>query len=121
MENDDQHCILIWGQGRHRRSVPHSSSTNTPTFRTAPATYTYCAFAAIHEAMEAQYHRREHVLQVPGLHPNINEEFIAEENLLCENKSVFEGATPDDVTAPTSNMTQDVEQEEDRELMWVGM
>ena len=53
MENDDQHCILIWGQGRHCRSVPHSSSTNTPTFRTAPATYTYRAFAAIHKAMEA--------------------------------------------------------------------
>ena len=67
MENDDQHCILIWGQGRHRRSVPHSSSTNTPTFRTAPATYTYHAFVAIHEAMEDQFHRQENILQAPGL------------------------------------------------------
>ena len=70
--------------------------------------------------MEAQYHRCKHVLQVPGLRPNVDEEFIAEENLLRENKSVFEGAMPDDVTTPTSNMTKDVEQEEDRELMLVG-
>jgi len=67
MENDDQHCILIWGQGRHCRSVPHSSSTNTPTFRTAPATYTYHAFVAIHEATEDQFHRQENILQAPGL------------------------------------------------------
>jgi len=120
MENDDQHCILIWGQGRHRRSVPHSSSTNTPTFRTAPATYTYRAFVAIHEAMEAQYHHHEHVLQAAKLRPNIGEEFIAEENLLLEDKSVSEGATHDDVTTPTSNLTKDVEQEEERELARVG-
>jgi hypothetical protein len=120
MENDDQHCILIWGQGRHCRSVPHSSSTNTPTFRTAPATYTYRAFVAIHEAMEAQYHRHKHVLQAPKLRPNIDEEFIAEENLLLEDKSVSEGVTHDDVTTPTSNLTKNVEQEEEREVTRVG-
>ena len=90
MENDDQHCILIWGQGRHCRSIPHNPSTNTPSFCTAPATYTYRAFIAIHEAMEAHYHRHEHVLQVPGLCPNVNEEFITEENLHLGDKPVSE-------------------------------
>jgi hypothetical protein len=117
MENDDQHCILIWGQGRHRRSVPHSFSTNTPTFRTAPATSTYRSFVALHEAMEAQFHRREHVLQIPGLRPNIDEEFVAEENLLLDDvdKSPFESVTHDDETAPTSNQASGVEQKETSE------
>ena len=115
MENDDRHCVLIWGQGRYRRSVPHSSSTNTPTFRTAPATTTYRTFVALYEAMEAQYHRREHVLQLPGLRPNVDEEFVAEENLLLDDvdKSVFADATHDDVTSPTSNLEKEAETEEE--------
>jgi hypothetical protein len=112
MENDDQHCILIWGQGHHRRSVPHSSSTNTPTFRTAPATSTYSAFVALHEAMEAQLHS-EHVLQIPGRRPTGDEDFVAEENLLLDDEETFEGASHDDVTAPTSNQTREVEEQED--------
>ena len=115
MENDDRHCVLIWGQGRYRRSVPHSSSTNTPTFRTAPATTTYRTFVALHEAMEAQYHRREHVLQIPGLRPNVDEEFVAEENLLLDDvdKSAFADTTHDDVTSPTSNLEKEAETEEE--------
>ncbi len=70
--------------------------------------------------MEAQYHRHKHVLQAPKLRLNIDEEFIAEENLLLEDKSVSEGATHYDVTTPTSNMTKDVEQEEERKLTRVG-
>ena len=29
---DDEHCILIWDQGRYRWFVPHNPATNTPTF-----------------------------------------------------------------------------------------
>ena len=28
----DEHCILIWDQGRYRWFVPHNPATNTPTF-----------------------------------------------------------------------------------------
>jgi hypothetical protein len=52
-ETDDNHCILIWGQGKYRCSVPFSPSTNTPFFCLAPASYSYHAFIAVHEAMEA--------------------------------------------------------------------
>ena len=109
MENDDEHCTLIWGQGRFRRSIPHSKSTNTPTFRTASAAHTYCAFIAMHEAMEAQVHR-EHVLQIPGLRPQVDEEYIGDENLFFDPKAVTaaEGASSDDETAPTSNRSADV-------------
>jgi hypothetical protein len=55
METDAECVILIWGQGQHQRTVPHSRDTNTPVFWTAPATSTYQVFVACIEAMESQF------------------------------------------------------------------
>jgi hypothetical protein len=122
-ELDDNHCILIWGQGKYRRSVPFSPMTNTPTFRLAPASYLYRAFIAVHEAMEAQQYRREHVVQIPDLYPRVDEEYIADENLFFDAEehdkemSVLEGARPDNETVLTSNLTSSsVNKNEDRHL-----
>jgi hypothetical protein len=88
MENNDEAIILLWGQGKYCRTVPHSSSTTTPVFWTAPASYTYRAFEANVEAMEAQYHCNKKVLVLPGqCHQLIDQpEFMAEEDVLLPNK-----------------------------------
>ncbi len=64
-ETDDEELTLIWKQQKHQWTIPYHPFTNTPTFCTASAP-TYCTFVALYEAAEAQYHRREHVLQMPG-------------------------------------------------------
>jgi hypothetical protein len=53
METDSECVILIWGQGQHCRTVPHSRDTNAPVFLMAPATSTYQAFVAHVKAMES--------------------------------------------------------------------
>jgi hypothetical protein len=123
-ESDDNHCILIWGQGKYRHSVPFSPTTNTPTFHLAPASYSYCAFIAVlHEAMEAQQYRREHVVQIPDPYPRVDKEYIADENLFFDAQehdkemSVLEGARPDDETVLTSNLTSSsVNENKDRHV-----
>jgi hypothetical protein len=110
MENDDEAIILLWAQGKYCQTVPHSPNTNTPVFWMAPASYTYCAFVANVEAMEAQYHCNEKVLLLPGQrHQLIDKpEFMAEENVLLLNKKdtlASEGATVDDETVKASNLT----------------
>ena len=108
---DDNHCILIWGQGKYRHSAPFSPATNMPRFRLAPASYSYRAFIAVHEAKEAQQYHHEPAIQIPGLHPCMDKEYIANKNLFFgtqkHNKkmSVFEGAHPDDKMSLTSNLT----------------
>jgi hypothetical protein len=72
MDTDDEVLMLIWNQRRHQRTIPYHPLTNTPSFLTAPASRTYRAFVALFEAAKAQYHQREHVLQMPGrLHLDI--------------------------------------------------
>ncbi len=66
MEEDDKALTLIWKQRQHRRTIPYHPLTNTPSFRTAPASCTYPTFVALYKAAEAQYQCREHVLQMPG-------------------------------------------------------
>jgi hypothetical protein len=121
METDAECFILIWGQGQHRRTVPHSRDTNTPVFRMAPATSTYQAFVARIEAMEAQFCQREHVLQLPGRRHLMHDEddaFLAEENVLLTDRDykndtlVSEGASPDDETIKASNLSQATSDEE---------
>jgi hypothetical protein len=72
MENDDEAIILLWGQGKYCRTVHHSPNTNTPVFRTAPAFYTYRAFVANVEAMEAQYHCNKKGHPAPWSMPSVN-------------------------------------------------
>jgi hypothetical protein len=112
METDTDGVILIWGHGDHRRTTPHSRDTNTPVFRTAPTTSTYRAFSAHVEAMEANFHRQEHVIQLPGCRHLMHDkdEFLAKENILLSNdykKTTFlatEGAIHDDDTIKAGNV-----------------
>ncbi len=80
MDTDNEVLRLIWKQRRQRWTILYHPLINTPSFRTALASCTYQAFVALYEAAEAQYHCREHDLQMPGqLH--IDNEFTAEENV----------------------------------------
>jgi hypothetical protein len=88
METDTDGVILIWGHGGYRRTIPHSRNTNTPVFCTAPTTTsTYRAFSAHVQAMKANFHRQEHVIQLPErcclMHGK--DEFLAEENILLRD------------------------------------
>jgi hypothetical protein len=109
MENYWDKCVLLWRGGRFRRSIPHSPTTNTPSFHTAAASKTYRAFAATFEACEASFFRSEHVLQIPGLREQPDpDEFIANKNIHLRQ---FDDATKvredDDKTIRTSNVTVD--------------
>jgi hypothetical protein len=54
----DEVLLLIWNQGKHKQTIPHSPLTNTPTFRTAPALRNYHTFVALYEASEEQYYHQ---------------------------------------------------------------
>ena len=109
MENHWDKCILLWGNGQYRKSIPHDPSTNTPIFHSAPSSKAYRAFAATFEACEAAYYRRENVLQVPGLREHTPEEFIADENVNLRRANYPDAAKvrEDDDTVRTSNVTGD--------------
>jgi hypothetical protein len=84
--------------------------TNIPSFRTALASYTYRTFVDLYEAAEAQYHCREHVLQIPGqLH--FDKEFTAEENvhanILKKSPLASEGAMSNNVTVQASSLSSE--------------
>jgi hypothetical protein len=107
MEEDDEALMPIWKQCKHRRTIPYHPLTNALSFRTALALHTYCAFVALCKAAEAQYYRREHVLQMPGqLH--LDEKVTAEENLHTDIQkkapSASEGATSIDKMVQASNL-----------------
>jgi hypothetical protein len=111
-DTNNKELTLIWKQRRHRRTIPHHPLTNTPSFRTAPALRTNRAFVALFEAAEAQYHQREHVLQMPGrLHHN--KKITAKENLhadiLKKPLTDSEGATSNDLTVQASNLSSERE------------
>jgi hypothetical protein len=121
METDSECIILIWGQGQHQHTVPHSWDTNTPVFWTALAMSTYQAFVACVEAMESQFCQQEHVLQLPGrchLMHNEDNKFLAKENILltdsyCKNDtSVSEGAGPGNKIIQASNLSQGMSDED---------
>jgi hypothetical protein len=84
MGNFDDCCILFWNGGK--KNMPFSTTTNVPTFFTAPFLHTYQF-----EACEAPFIQRETVLQVPGCtllrdYAKITpEEFVAEEDFHCGN------------------------------------
>jgi hypothetical protein len=88
MGNFARECVLNW-HGGGKKTVLFDPTTNTPIFITAPSSRAYRGFAAIFEALEAPYYRRETVLQYPGRYPAtddkpalVPEEFVAEENRL---------------------------------------
>lgn len=113
MENDAKNCILIWGQGKFKRTVPFDPTSNTPIFRTASSTASYRAFVASFEALEAPFFRKERIAFSPshrrleGAHLPPEEEFVAEENLLqpSEKQKLASDATIDDDTVKMSNVS----------------
>ncbi len=97
--------------------------TNTPSFRTALVSHTYRAFVALFEAVEAQYHRREHVLQMPSrLH--LHKEFTAKENIhaniLKKPVTDSEGATSNNLTVQANNLLLEKGDKEEKQTMRMG-
>ncbi len=79
---------------------------------------------ALYEAAEVQYHRREHVLQMPGrLH--LNKEFTAEENIHTNilkkpPLASSEGDTSNNVTVQASNLSSEKKNEEEKQTTRMG-
>jgi hypothetical protein len=111
MRNFDDCCILFWDGGQ--KTIPFSTTTNVPTFFTAPSSRTYQTFAATSfEVCEATFFQRETALQVPGctlLRENAEitpEEFVAEEDFHRGNRKqlIDDKVNEDDETIRTSNV-----------------
>jgi hypothetical protein len=51
IEDDDEALLLIWNQGKYKRTIL-LSLTNTPSFRTTTDSRAYLALVALHEAAE---------------------------------------------------------------------
>jgi hypothetical protein len=122
-ETDDEALTLLWKQPRHRWTIPYHPFTNTPTFRTALALSTYCAFVALYEAVEAQYHHQEPVLQMPSqLH--LDKKFTAKENvhadILKKPPLVSEGATSNNVMVQASNLLSEKDDKEEKQTTMMG-
>jgi hypothetical protein len=67
MESDEENCILIWGQGKYKKTIPFNPTSNVPIMHLVSSSCAYRAFATNFEACEASFFQREHVLQIPGL------------------------------------------------------
>ncbi len=67
MESDEENCILIWGQGKYKKTIPFNPTSKVPIMHLASLSRTYCAFATTFKACEASFFQREQVLQIPGL------------------------------------------------------
>ena len=98
--------ILYWDQGKTKRTVKISSSTNTPMTQTASGTKNYRAYSATIEALKActSNPKGEHVIQQPTQQesPIDSEEYIADENLLL--KSHFGKRGSEEVSAVSQNV-----------------
>jgi hypothetical protein len=109
MESDKENCLLFWRQGKHKKTIAYNTKSNVPIFYTTSSSLAYRAFITTFEAMEANFYRREHVIQVPGhrrhVSPQEEQEFIAEENLNFDggDKSK-ESMSHEDVTIKTSSV-----------------
>jgi hypothetical protein len=122
-DTNNKVLTLIWNQRRHQQTIPYHPLTNTPSFRTAPASRTYRAFVALFEAAEAQYHQWEHILQMPGqLH--LDKEFTAKENvhtnILTKPLTDSEGATSDNLTVQASNLSSEKGDKEEKQATRMG-
>ncbi len=108
MENGDKRCVLVWGQGKCKKSIPFNATSNVPIMYSASSSLAYRAYTTTFEALEASFFHHEHVLQFPGLCRCDNlakQEFVAKENInYKKGKSASEGAIDhDDKMIKTSN------------------
>jgi hypothetical protein len=103
MENDNKNHVLLWGQAKYKKTIPFSSQSNVPIMYLALSSLTYRAFAMTFKAMKANFFRREHVLQVPGLRrleqgaPD-EQEFIAKENVNFDGSKSKDSVSHDDAS-----------------------
>jgi hypothetical protein len=86
MESNEENCILIWGQGKYKKTIPFNPNSNVPIMHSASSSRAYRAFATTFEACEASFFQQEHVLQIPGQQidsqtASDEQEFVAEENV----------------------------------------
>ena len=81
MENDDRCCILIWNQGKYRKTIPFCDQTNTPVFRTAPSINSYRAFVADFDTLLCCSANTHRVTTVTHVIPEVDVDFIADENV----------------------------------------
>jgi hypothetical protein len=101
---------LVWGRHRFKKFVPLDPSTNTPTFYTAPGSFNYQAFETTYLACDASHIRRTTVLfdeqQLRGSRELDPAEFLATEDInTSAGMGGCEGATEDDDTVQTSNLS----------------
>jgi hypothetical protein len=111
MASDEETCILIWGQGKYKKTIPFNPTSNVPIMHSASLSRAYRAFATNFEACEASFFWQEHVLQIPGLQqldgqaaPD-EQELVAEENINFNKKKSAEVVRHDNKTVKTSNIT----------------
>jgi hypothetical protein len=114
MENYNKQCVLVWGQGKYKKSIPYNSTSNFPIMYSALSSLAYRAYATTFEALEASFFHREHVLQFPGLcqcNDLAKQEFVAKENInYKKGKSASKGAIDNnDETIKTSNKSSPAE------------
>jgi hypothetical protein len=80
--------ILYWNQGKAKRTLEMSKSTNSPTSRNASGTKNYRAYSEAIEALEActSSKKGEQFLQRPIQHKLLtnSDEYIADDNLLIK-------------------------------------
>ncbi len=123
-DTNEKALTLIWNQQKYRRKILYHPLTNTPSFCTASALRTYRAFMALFEAMEAQYHQQEHVLQMPG-QIHLDKEFTAKGNVHANipNKPITdsEGATSNKLTVKASNLSSAKGDKEEKETTRMGL
>ncbi len=123
MDTNNEALTLIWNQQKYQRTIPYHPLTNTPSFRTTPASRTYRAFVVLFEAAEAQYHQQEHALQMPGqLH--LDKDFTAKENVHADipKKPITdsEGATSNNLTVRANNLSSGKGDKEEKETTRMG-
>ncbi len=111
MESDEENCILIWWQGKYKKTIPFNPTSNVPIMHLASLSRAYRAFTTTFKACEASFFQREHVLQIPGLRqldgqaaPD-EQEFFAKENVNFNKQKSVEVVRHDDKMVKTSNVT----------------
>ena len=109
MENFADGCKLIWNQLDFAKTVPFDSATNTPVFRTAPSTGSYCAFHSSATHINRAYYQTEITEPLLGraprrITPPSPDEFIADENINMSGNGGGINSIP--TVAPTQPPTE---------------
>jgi hypothetical protein len=124
MDTDNEVLTLIWNQQKYQRMIPYHPLTNTSSFCTAPASRTFRAFVALFEAVEAQYHRWEHVLQMPcqlHLHKELTAEENVHANILKKPITDSEGAMSNNLTVQVNNLLSEKGDKEEKQTTRMGL